>query len=88
MANALKSAPEVDLPMPTGIVVRAGAGQRGGDEYYYQEFQNTNPDIKINNRGSVPVAPDTSSAPAADAATQADTPPPADAVENVKDQLF
>lgn len=89
MANALKKEPEVDLPMPAGIVVKPGAGLHGGDEYYYNEFQSSNPDIKLNNRGSVPVAPSASSDGAADTPAQQDNaPPPADAVEKVKDQLF
>jgi len=89
MANALKTVPEVDLPIPQGITVRPGGGLHGGDEYYYNEFQTGNPDIKLNNHGAVPVAPDTSSDAASDAATQADSAaPPADAVDKVKDQLF
>jgi penicillin-binding protein 1A len=89
MANALKTEPEIQLPMPSGIVVKAGAGLHGGDEYYYNEFQTTNPDISLNNRGSVPVAPDTSTDTGTDASAADDnTSPPADAVEKVKDQLF
>jgi penicillin-binding protein 1A len=91
MANALKNEPEVDLPMPQGITVRPGAGQRGGDEYYYNEFQTQNPDIKLDNHGSVPAPADSSDSldvpppPPTDATAP---PPPADAVEKVKDQLF
>jgi penicillin-binding protein 1A len=87
MANALKNVPEVDEPIPQGVVVRPGAGQRGGDEYYYSEFQTANPDIKLNNRGTVPVSHSSASDADSDA-LQTDTPPPADAVENVKEQLF
>lgn len=90
MANALKKEPQVDLPMPEGITVKPGAGLHGGDEYYYNEFQTTNPEIKLNNRGTVPVAPEAASDGAADTpdAQDAAAPPPADAVEKVKDQLF
>lgn len=90
MANALKNEPEVDLPMPPGITVRPGAGLHGGDEYYYQEFPNTNPELKINNRGSVPVAPTEASDATSDTPAPADTTtqPPPDAVDKVKDQLF
>jgi penicillin-binding protein 1A len=88
MANALKKEPEVDLPMPSGITVKPGAGMRGGDEYYYDEFQTPNPDIKINNRGTVPQAPDASAATDGQDQPNTDVPPPADAVEKVKDQLF
>nr|WP_233201250.1 penicillin-binding protein 1A [Chromobacterium alticapitis] len=84
MGNALKGQPEVDLPMPQGMVVKPGAGQRGGDEYYYEEFQKTNPELHIDNSGSVPGGGDDSSAPADDSAK----PAAQDAVENVKDQLF
>nr|WP_244270658.1 penicillin-binding protein 1A [Chromobacterium subtsugae] len=83
MGNALKGQPEVELPVPQGIVVKPGAGQRGGDEYYYQEFQKTNPELHIDNQGTVPGSGDDASAPAAD-----DKPAAQDAVENVKDQLF
>ncbi|MBV8046677.1 MAG: penicillin-binding protein 1A [Paludibacterium sp.] len=88
MANALKKEPEIELPMPAGITVKPGAGMRGGDEYYYDEFQTPNPDIKINNRGTVPVAPDASDAQSGPDQQNQETPPPADAVEKVKDQLF
>ncbi|WP_280954901.1 penicillin-binding transpeptidase domain-containing protein [Paludibacterium denitrificans] len=54
MANALKHVPEVDLPVPSGVVVKAGAGLHGGDEYFYEEFQKTNPDLQIDNHGVVP----------------------------------
>jgi penicillin-binding protein 1A len=90
MANALKQEPEIDLPMPQGITVKAGAGLHGEDEYYYNEFQNANPDIKLNNRGTVPASSDNASDGAADQPPAQDNnaPPPADAVEKVKDQLF
>ncbi|TDR80782.1 penicillin-binding protein 1A [Paludibacterium purpuratum] len=88
MANALKKEPEVELPMPSGITVKAGAGLHGGDEYYYDEFQTPNPDIKLNNHGTVPVAPNASDAQNGSDQPKTDTPPPADAVEKVKDQLF
>ncbi len=85
MANALKGQPEVDMPVPAGIVVKAGAGQRGGDEYYYEEFQKTNPELKVDNHGAVPGAGGDASGGASE--TQ-DKPAAQDAVENVKDQLF
>ncbi len=86
MANALKGQPEVELPPPEGIVVRPGAGLRGGDEYYMEEFQRTNPELQINNRGSVPGA----AKPAEEEAVAPVAPPDAaqDAVENVKELLF
>ncbi|NDV13452.1 penicillin-binding protein 1A [Crenobacter caeni] len=84
MANALKGQPEVDLPPPEGIVVKPGAGLRGGDEYYLEEFQRTNPELRLNNQGAVPGAARTeeegTAAPVPDAAQ--------DAVENVKELLF
>ncbi len=87
MGNALKGVPDIELPPPPGVVVRAGAGLRGNDEYYLEEFQSTNPELRINNRGSVPG----SGAPAveaSDAAAQQPETPTQDAVENVKEQLF
>lgn len=88
MANALKGVPEVELPVPAGIVVKPGAGQRGGDEYYYEEFQKTNPELKIDNHGTVPGS--NASDAAVDDATAKDPNAPAakDAVENVKELLF
>lgn len=88
MANALKGVPEVELPVPAGIVVKPGAGQRGGDEYYYEEFQKTNPELKIDNRGTVPGS--NASDAVVDDATAKDPNAPAakDAVENVKELLF
>lgn len=88
MANALKGVPEVELPVPAGIVVKPGAGQRGGDEYYYEEFQKTNPELKIDNHGSIPGG-NASDAAADDAAAKDPNAPAAkDAVENVKEMLF
>lgn len=96
MAQALKGVPEVDTPVPAGIVERAGAGARGGVEYYYEEFQNTNPDLGLNNRSSDPQA-DENAAPATQgerpatppaAPAQQPSPPPRDVVEKVKEQLF
>jgi penicillin-binding protein 1A len=84
MGNALKGQPEVELPVPQGIVVKPGAGQRGGDEYYYEEFQKTNPELRIDNSGSVPGGDVDASAPVDDGSK----PAAQDAVENVKDQLF
>ncbi|OHX21186.1 penicillin-binding protein 1A [Chromobacterium sphagni] len=85
MGNALKGQPEVEQPVPQGIVVKPGAGQRGGDEYYYEEFQKTNPELHIDNQGTVPGSGEDASAPAAD---DSGKPAAQDAVENVKDQLF
>ncbi|MFC3531722.1 penicillin-binding protein 1A [Vogesella facilis] len=87
MGNALKGVPDLELPPPPGVVVKAGAGLRGNDEYFLEEFQSTNPELRINNRGSVPGngnhAPQSSDATGDEPAT-----PPQDAVENVKEQLF
>ncbi|UTH75273.1 penicillin-binding protein 1A [Chromobacterium sp. IIBBL 290-4] len=85
MGNALKGQPEIELPVPSGIVVKPGAGQRGGDEYYYEEFQKTNPELHIDNRGTVPGSDEDASAPVSD---DPNKPAAQDAVENVKDQLF
>lgn len=52
MKHALAGVPEVDTPVPQGIVTRAGAGSRGGPEYYYQEYVSTNPELGLNNRSS------------------------------------
>lgn len=87
MANALKGVPEVDTPLPAGLVVRQGAGLRGNDEYYYQEFQRTNPELRINNSGSRPGGGSGTSA-GDEENTDPDQPPPADVVEDVKELLF
>ncbi|WP_233492904.1 penicillin-binding protein 1A [Chromobacterium sp. ATCC 53434] len=86
MGNALKGQPVVAPPVPQGIVVKPGAGQRGGDEYYYEEFQKTNPELRIDNQGTVPGGDEDASAPKSDA--DGNKPAAQDAVENVKDQLF
>lgn len=87
MANALKGDPDIDVPVPQGIVVKPGIGMHGADEYYLSEYQTTNPDLKLNNYGSAPDGSNASDAagsvPGAASAT-----PPVDAVEKVKDQLF
>ncbi|SCK15217.1 penicillin-binding protein 1A [Vogesella sp. LIG4] len=87
MGNALKGVPDVELPPPNGVVVKPGAGLRGNDEYFLDEFQNTNPELHINNRGSVPGSGNGGS-DASDSGSQAPPPPSQDAVENVKEQLF
>lgn len=89
MANALKGVPDVELPVPEGVVVKPGAGLRGNDEYYLEEFQRTNPELRINNRGSVPGSeqPDGDGTTDGDAA-KPDAPAAQDAVENVKELLF
>jgi penicillin-binding protein 1A len=90
MANALKGKPDVDLPVPEGIVVKPGMGMHGADEYYYQEYQSTNPELQVNNsapRGSTDSGD--ASGGAGNAAPGGDQPAPAkDAVDNVKEQLF
>jgi len=88
MANALKGQPEVELPMPANVVVRPGAGLRGGDEYYYEEFQHTNPELKLDNSGSVPHNEGESSDAASEAQDESQKAPPKDAVDNVKELLF
>ena len=96
MTQALKGVPEVEAPVPAGVVERAGAGARGGPEYFYEEFQNTNPELGLNNRSSDPQAGD-EAAPAPDGKpvdkpAAPGTPPRSnaarDAVERVKEQLF
>lgn len=92
MANALKGVPEVELPPPQGVVVRSGGGLRGGDEFYYEEFQHTNPELRLDNSGTVPgggeAVPEEGTVPP-DAQGEGQTTPPArDAVENVKELLF
>lgn len=87
MANALKDQPEVDIPMPAGITVQPGMGLHGADEYYYDEFQKPNPEIRLNNQSTVPDDdPDTIAVDpnAEEPHASADS----DAVENVKDLLF
>jgi len=88
MANALKGVPEVELPVPAGIVVKPGAGQRGGDEYYYEEFQKTNPELKIDNHGTIPDDNASDAAAEDGAAKDPNAPAAKDAVENVKELLF
>ncbi|GGY16521.1 penicillin-binding protein 1A [Paludibacterium paludis] len=84
MTNALKGVPEVDMPVPAGITVKPGAGLRGGDEYYYDEFPKPNPEIHLDNQGTVP-----SDGPSDEDASAAQSDAPVrDAVENVKEQLF
>ena len=83
MQNALKGVPEIEQPVPPGIVVKPGMGLNGEPEYYYQEFQNTNPALGLNNQASGP-----SNEGSGDNAAPAEPAPPHDAVENVKDQLF
>ncbi|MEE9926789.1 penicillin-binding protein 1A [Microvirgula aerodenitrificans] len=86
MRHALKSVPEVELPVPSGIVVKPGAGLHGQPEYYYQEFLQTSPELGLNNQASRSVESNE-----ADPAASPSTPPPdsaRDAVENVKEQLF
>ena len=88
MSNALKGVPDVELPPPAGVVVKPGAGLRGNDEYYLEEFQRTNPELRINNRGSVPGSGGSEADDASGAAADQPAAPAQDAVENVKDQLF
>ncbi len=88
MSNALKGVPDVELPPPAGVVVKPGAGLRGNDEYYLEEFQRTNPELRINNRGSVPGAGRSEEGDASGTAGDEPAAPVQDAVENVKDQLF
>ncbi|MDF0605926.1 penicillin-binding protein 1A [Neisseriaceae bacterium TC5R-5] len=87
MANALKDLPLAERALPDGLVVRAGGGQRGGDEYYYEEYQSTNPELRVDNQGTVPGAGGDASAPTSNANPE-NRPPAQDAVEGVKDQLF
>ncbi|QQS16889.1 MAG: penicillin-binding protein 1A [Neisseriales bacterium] len=47
MSDALKGQPNRALPKPLGIVTK-------GDGFYYQEYQQTNPKLHIDNRGVVP----------------------------------
>lgn len=84
MNQALKGVPDVDLPIPPGIAVRPGAGLRGNDEYYLEEYQRTNPELRINNSGSVPG----SDAPDASAAVAEPAAPAQDVTENVRELLF
>lgn len=44
MRYALKGKPIASMPRPRGIV-------QNGDEYYYQEWQSTNPDLPLDNGG-------------------------------------
>lgn len=87
MANALKAQPEIDIPLPAGITVRAGVGLNGADEYYYDEFQTPNPNIQLNNQASKP-EDESETAPAEPKPEDAATDVERDAVENMKDLLF
>ena len=88
MEKALKGVPEIDVPVPEGVVTKAGAGLRGGPEYYYQEFQATNPGLGLNNRASGPTN-DTQDEPSGNQpAPQQPDESARDAVENVKELLF
>ncbi|WP_434779681.1 penicillin-binding protein 1A [Neisseria sp. Ec49-e6-T10] len=51
MRSALKGKPIVDVPMPKGVV-------RNGGEYFYQEFQSTNPNLALDNRSAKDVPED------------------------------
>ena len=100
MANALKGVPEVDQPVPKGVVEKAGQGTKGQPEYFYEEFLQTNPELGLNNRasggggsnaetegegGDTPARPST--APAA-TTPKSSGKAARDAVESVKEQLF
>ncbi|WP_022653295.1 penicillin-binding protein 1A [Aquaspirillum serpens] len=80
MQHALKHLPEVDQPIPAGLVEQAGAGSRGGSEYYYQEYQRPNPALGLNNRSSDAADNRGDQTEGQDTAR--------DAVENVKELLF
>ena len=82
MANALKGVPDIDLPVPGGVVVRPGAGLRGGDEYYLEEFQRTNPELRLNNSGVVP------GRGGAEEPAEEEDPIVREAAESVKELLF
>ena len=82
MQHALAKAPEIELPLPAGIVEKPGAGLHGQPEYYYEEYQQPNPELGLNNQQSRPLdagEADGNAAPADSAR---------DAVENVKELLF
>lgn len=84
MNQALKGVPDIELPIPPGIAVRQGAGLRGSDEYYLEEFQRTNPELRINNSGKVPG----SDAPETAEASSEPVAPAQDVTENVRELLF
>lgn len=51
MRDALKGQPMVKVEMPKGLV-------SSGGEYFYQEFQSTNPDLALDNRSAKDVTDD------------------------------
>lgn len=55
MAKALKDVPEVSYPVPEGIVVQTLQTDKGPrDEYFYQEFTQTNPALGFGNSTDAP----------------------------------
>lgn len=101
MANALKGVPEVDQPVPKGMVEKAGQGSKGQPEYFYEEFLQTNPELGLNNRssgggggGNAETEGEGGDTPARPSTAPAATTPKSsgkaarDAVESVKEQLF
>ena len=56
MSHALRGKPEENVSVPTGIVVRNGVVEGGGNAYFYEEFQTTNPELNIDNHSMTPGA--------------------------------
>lgn len=94
MAEALKGQPEVVKEPPAGLVTKGG-------DYYYQEYQSTNPSLLLDNKGAVPEGQrdneasedgnahsgrgSTNTAPAE---PPSGSPQPGDAIDGIRDQLF
>lgn len=52
MAKALKDQPEYEYPMPEGIVVQTLQTDKGSqDEFFYNEFTQTNPELGLGSSG-------------------------------------
>lgn len=91
MSKALKGQPEVLPEPPAGLVQK-------GDEYFYQEHLTTNPNLFLDNRGSVPnnsqdheagtFSETNNNNNTTESGYQESPKPPTDPVQNIRDQLF
>lgn len=92
MSKALKNQPEVVKEPPAGLV------HKGGD-YYYSEYQTTNPSLALDNRGAVPEdlrdveasedgVGDVGNPSNTGGTSETPRAPAVDPVEGIRDQLF
>lgn len=93
MRFALRDMPNVNMPMPQGVVRVAGAGARGDAEYYYREYQSPNPNVEVNNRSTEGFGEEEAEGGELSPrptlpAPRRDDPPSREVVENVKELLF